>query len=205
MTADTPRPLPRHFYDRPTLEVARELLGCHLIVESAGERLIGRITETESYPGFLDSACHAYHGRTPRNDVMFGPPGYAYVYIVYGIHDMLNLVTGAPDDPCAVLIRAMEPVAGEATMIERRGGRRGREMLNGPGKLTRALGITQRGFNRCDLCRGTGLWIERGVPVSDNEVIRGPRVGIDYARPEHRDAPWRLRIAAPGERRRRAR
>lgn len=199
--AETPRPLPRSFYDRPTLEVARELLGCHLVVESRGERLVGRITETEGYLGFLDSACHSSHGRTPRTEVMFGPPGYAYVYIIYGIHDMLNLVTEAPDDPCAVLIRAIEPVAGEATMVERRGGKRGRDMLNGPGKLTRALGITKKDFNRCDLCAGEGLWIERGSRVSDDEVIMGPRIGIDYAQPEHRDAPWRLRIAPPGRRR----
>ncbi|MFC0269500.1 DNA-3-methyladenine glycosylase [Kushneria aurantia] len=193
--ADTPAPLPRDFYHRPTLEVARELLGCQLVVESEGERLIARITETEGYLGFLDSACHSSHGRTPRTEVMFGPPGHAYVYLIYGMYDMLNLVTEAVDEPCAVLVRAIEPVVGEATMIARRGGRRGRDTFNGPGKLTRALGISKATFNRHDLCRGEAIWLERGEPVADEDVIMGPRIGIDYARPEHRDAPWRLRVA----------
>ncbi|WP_456269271.1 DNA-3-methyladenine glycosylase [Kushneria sp. AK178] len=199
--APAPAPLPRHFYNRPTLDVARDLLGCHLIVDDGNERLIGRITETEAYLGFQDTACHSSHGRTPRTEVMFGPAGYAYVYIIYGIYDMLNLVTEAEDDPCAVLVRAIEPIQGEATMIERRNGKRGREMLNGPGKLTRAMAITKTAFNRCDLCSGEGLWIEPGTPVNDDDIIYSPRIGIDYARPEHRDAPWRLRIATPQLRR----
>lgn len=196
-----PAPLPRSFYQQPTLEVARALLGCHLIVDDGQERLVGRITETEGYLGLQDTACHSSHGRTQRTEVMFGPAGYAYVYIIYGIYDMLNLVTEAEDDPCAVLIRAVEPIEGEDTMIARRNGKRGREMLNGPGKLTRAMGITKTAFNRCDLCSGEGLWIEPGTPVSDDDVIYSPRIGIDYAQPEHRDAPWRLRIATPQLRR----
>ncbi|ART62638.1 DNA-3-methyladenine glycosylase [Kushneria marisflavi] len=196
-----PVPLPRSFYRQPTLEVARQLLGCHLIVDDGQERLIGRITETEAYLGLVDTACHSSHGRTQRTEVMFGPPGYAYVYIIYGIYDMLNLVTEVEDDPCAVLIRAIEPVQGEETMVARRNGKRGREMLNGPGKLTRAMGITKTTFNRCDVCSGEGLWIESGTPVSEEDIIRSPRIGIDYAQPEHRDAPWRLRIATPQLRR----
>ncbi|WP_457808749.1 DNA-3-methyladenine glycosylase [Kushneria sp. EE4] len=202
MTAvPAPAPLPRHFYNRPTLEVARDLLGCHLIVDDGEERLIGRITETEGYLGLRDTACHSSHGRTQRTEVMFGPAGYAYVYIIYGIYDMLNLVTEVEDDPCAVLIRAIEPIQGEETMIARRNGKQGRDMLNGPGKLTRAMGITKTAFNRLDLCSGQNLWIEPGTPVDDDDVIRSPRIGIDYAEPEHRDAPWRLRIATPQLRR----
>ncbi|MFC0338044.1 DNA-3-methyladenine glycosylase [Kushneria avicenniae] len=196
-----PAPLPRSFYQQPTLEVARALLGCHLVVDDGRERLVGRITETEAYLGLQDTACHSSHGRTQRTEVMFGPAGYAYVYIIYGIYDMLNLVTEVEDDPCAVLIRAVEPIQGEETMVERRNGKRGREMLNGPGKLTRAMGITKTAFNRIDLCSGEGLWIEPGTPVGEEDIIRSPRIGIDYAQPEHRDAPWRLRVATPQLRR----
>lgn len=196
-----PAPLPRSFYDRPTLEVARDLLGCHLIVDDGQQRLIGRITETEAYLGFMDTACHSSHGRTQRTEIMFGPPGHAYVYLIYGIYDMLNLVTEAVGDPCAVLVRAIEPIQGEDTMIERRNGKRGRDMLNGPGKLTRAMGITKAAFNHCDVCSGEGIWIEPGTPVTDDDIVLGPRIGIDYAEPEHRDAPWRLRIATPQLRR----
>ncbi|MCX2524260.1 DNA-3-methyladenine glycosylase [Larsenimonas rhizosphaerae] len=187
-------PLPRAFYDRPTLDIARELLGCHLIVDHEDGRLVGRITETEGYLGFADTACHSSHGRTPRTEVMFGPPGHAYVYLIYGIYDMLNVVVGPLDDPCAVLIRAIEPLEGESAMIARRGGKRGRELANGPGKLTRALEITRSAFNRHDICTGQGLWIEAGSPVPEADVLTGPRIGIDYAEPEHRDAPWRFRV-----------
>ncbi|MCM2972389.1 DNA-3-methyladenine glycosylase [Larsenimonas suaedae] len=189
-----PTPLERAFYARDTLEIARDLLGCRLVVECDGERLVGRITETEGYLGFADTACHSSHGRTPRTEVMFGPPGYAYVYLIYGIHDMLNLVVGPEDDPCAVLIRAIEPLEGEASMIAHRRGKKGRELANGPGKLTQALGITKARFNRHDVCLGEGLWVEPGERFDDADVVTGPRIGIDYAEPEHRDAPWRFLV-----------
>lgn len=163
--------------------------------EVGGERLVGRIVEAEAYAGALDSASHASRGLTPRNTPMFGPPGHAYVYLIYGLHDMLNLVTDTHGEPGAVLLRAITPVSGEAAMIAHRGGRRGRDLANGPGKLARAMNITLAELNRHDLCRGERLWLEAGEPVADSRVIAGPRVGVDYARPQDRDAPWRFRLA----------
>lgn len=187
-------PLPRSFYARPVLALARDLLGRHLVRRINDERLIGRIVETEAYGGLLDSASHASRGLTPRTATMFGPPGHAYVYLIYGIHDMLNIVADIEGEPGAVLIRAITPIAGETAMIARRGGKRSRELANGPGKLAQAMNITLAELNRHDLCAGERLWLEAGEPVEDGLVIAGPRVGIDYAMPADRDAPWRLRI-----------
>lgn len=188
-----PSPLPRTFYARPSLVVARDLIGRLLVREVDSERLVGRITEVEAYAGALDSASHACRGLTPRSATMFGPPGHAYVYLVYGLHQMLNVVTDKDGEPGAVLIRAITPVSGEISMIARRGGKH-RELANGPGKLAQALGITVAELNRHDLCLGQQLWLEAGEPVADNRVIAGPRVGIDYALPKDRDAPWRFRL-----------
>lgn len=185
--------LPRDFYTRPALVVARELLGRHLVREIGDEILVGRIIETEAYAGALDSASHAFRGLTPRTATMFGPPGHAYVYLVYGLHQMLNVVTDEDGEPGAVLIRAITPISGETSMIARRGGRRGRELVNGPGKLAQALSITVAELNRHDLCHGQRLWLEAGEPVTDDQVIAGPRVGIEYALPKDRDEPWRFR------------
>ncbi|GAB2792609.1 DNA-3-methyladenine glycosylase [Halomonas shantousis] len=189
-------PLPRDFYARPGLIVARDLLGRYLVRESGNERLIGRIVETEAYGGAEDSASHASRGRTLRTATMFGPPGHAYVYLIYGMYDMLNVVTEGEGEPGAVLIRAITPVAGEASMIAHRGGKRGRELANGPGKLVRALNITLAELNRHDVCAGHKLWVEAGEPVADEQIITGPRVGVDYAEPDDRDAPWRFRLAS---------
>ncbi|WP_106476257.1 DNA-3-methyladenine glycosylase [Phytohalomonas tamaricis] len=186
--------LERDFYARPTLDVARDLLGRHLVHEINGERLVGRIVETEAYGGIFDTACHVAKGRTPRNDVMFGPPGHAYIYLIYGIYNMLNIITERDGEPGGVLIRAITPVEGETTMIAHRGGKRGRELANGPGKLTRAMNITLATFNRHDVCTGEKLWVEPGIAVDDAHIIAGPRIGIDYAEPKDRDAPWRLRV-----------
>ncbi|WP_072824757.1 DNA-3-methyladenine glycosylase [Modicisalibacter ilicicola] len=187
--------LPRAFYARPSLEVARDLLGRHLVHESNGERLVGRIVETEAYGGAEDSASHASRGLTRRTSPMFGPAGHAYIYLIYGIHDMLNLVTESPGKAGAVLLRAIAPVAGEASMVRHRGGRR-RDLANGPGKLTQAMGVTLAEFNRHDLCQGDRLWLAPGEPVDDHLVTAGPRVGIPYAEPRDREAPWRLRCPA---------
>ncbi|MHB0776222.1 DNA-3-methyladenine glycosylase [Halomonas sp. WWR20] len=190
-----PEPLPRSFYARPSLIVARELIGCHLVRETGDERLVGRIVETEAYGGAGDSASHASRGHTPRTATMFGPPGHAYIYLIYGMYDMLNLVTEIEGEPGAVLIRAITPLTGEASMIARRGGKRGRELANGPGKLVRAMSITLAELNRHDVCAGNRLWVEAGAPVGAADIVAGPRVGIDYAEPEHRDAAWRFRLA----------
>lgn len=187
-------PLPRAFYARPTLEVARALLGTHLVrMLPDGTPLVGRVVETEAYVGAEDSANHARFGRTPRTALMYGPPGYAYVYLTYGIHWMLNAVTDATDFPAAVLVRAVEPVAGQEAMARHRPVHRPRDLTNGPAKLTQAFAITGAFYGH-DLTAGRDLWFAPGEPVPDSHIVRTPRIGIDFARPEHRDAPWRFTI-----------
>lgn len=133
--------LSREFYERNTLEVARELLGKVLLVHSDGEVTAGRIVETEAYRE-NDPACHAWVGKTPRNEIMFGEPGRVYVYFIYGMYEMLNLVTEAKGKPAAVLIRALEPLSGIEAMRKRRPHVRAeRDLLNGPGRLARAMGV----------------------------------------------------------------
>ncbi len=135
--------LNQNFYNRPTLEVARDLLGKKLVRRMDGVELSGIIVETEAYCGSGDSACHAHRGRTERNAVMFGPPGRAYVYFTYGMHYLLNLVTEEEGNPSAVLIRAIKAVSGLEQMEARRK-RRGKELTNGPAKLCRPLASTKR-------------------------------------------------------------
>ena len=171
--------LPRSFYRRPADRVALDLLGCSVVRRLDGVCLVGRIVETEAYVGMDDLACHAASGRTARNDVMFGPPGYAYVYFVYGMHHMLNVVCQPRGVPEAVLVRALEPRAGIERMRARRRVRRDTEIASGPGKVCRALGVT-RAHNGADL-RGADLWIEPGTLAADESVLRGPRIGVDYA------------------------
>ncbi len=182
--------LPREFYAQPTLTVARQLLGARLVRLLDGQRLAGLITETEAYIGEEDQGCHARSGRTRRNAVMYGPPGYAYVYFTYGMHWCLNAVTEAEGRPAAVLIRAIEPVEGvEIIAARRRGGD-----TRGPAKLTQALGITgtENGLDLCD--PASGLWIEAGEPVADERVRRGPRIGL-YTVPEPwKSLPWRFLV-----------
>lgn len=157
--------LGRDFYARPTLTVARELLGKVLISESPEGRTAGRIVEAEAYIGESDPACHAARGRTPRNAIMYGPAGYAYVYFTYGMHFMFNIVTEAEDFPAAVLIRAVEPLEGLALMRWRRGVRQLIDLCSGPAKLCRAMGIA-RNLLGSDLCAGP-LTIEeaRRIPA----------------------------------------
>lgn len=181
-------PLSRDFYNRDTLEVARDMLGCWLVREHNGEQMAARIVETEAYCGAEDSACHAHRRRSPRTEAMFGPAGHAYVYLVYGMHWLLNVVTEPEDSPCAVLIRAVEPTANEAVMRATRQAA-GRQLSNGPGKLTRALTIDKPLYGH-DMTQADKLWISKAT--HDAKIASGPRVGIDYAQPEHRDAPWRL-------------
>jgi len=173
------RKLPRSFYARETLTVARELLGLHLVHAGPRGRQVGRIVEVEAYRGPHDLAAHSSRGRTARTDVMFGPPGHAYVYLIYGFWNCLNVVTAAEGVPHAVLIRALEPVNG----ID--------DTTHGPGLLCRALHI-DRTLNRTDLTGGT-LWIER---PPDREyrrprVGRSTRIGVDYAG-DWAKKPWRF-------------
>jgi len=182
--------LPREFYDRDTLLVARELLGQRLVRLLNGERLVGRIVEVEAYIGETDQACHASCGRTARNAVMYGPPGHAYVYFIYGMHHCLNVVTEGEGFPAAVLIRALEPLEGVTTMRRLRQGRPDRELTNGPAKLCQALNI-DRTFNGIDLCAPGPLFIEAGTPVNEAEVGTGPRVGV-RGDEQALTAPWRF-------------
>lgn len=178
--------LPRSFYARSALTVAPELLGKEL--RHGPVRL--RITEVEAYTE-QDSACHAYKGRTARTEVLFGPPGRAYVYLCYGLHQMLNVVTDERQ-AAAVLVRACEPVAGLSLVRERRGGKEGPVLLTGPGKVGQALAV-DTSYSGHVLYRRGGLELHDGEPPA--AVLTGPRVGIDYADPVDRDAPWRFAAA----------
>jgi len=170
------------FFNRDTVAVARELVGANLCRRIAPRRVIrARITETEAYDGPEDRACHASKGETQRTTVMFGPPGVWYVYLCYGVHWMLNVVTREKGFPAAVLIR-------------------GCDRVSGPGRLTRELAIG-RADNAIRAARARGLWIERGPGgVPDDAVATGPRVGIGYAGEPWTSIPWRFRWRA-GERR----
>ena len=187
--------LTRDFYNRPALDVARDLLGCRLVRLQDGQRLSGLILETEAYQGEDDLGCHASAGMTPRTAVMFGPPGHAYVYFTYGMHWMLNAVTGEEGVPGAVLIRAIHPMEGVEMMTENRpynAGKRG--WTDGPAKLTQALQI-QREFNTIDLCDPkSGLWIESGEPVPDEAVTRSARIGLNSVPEPWRSIPWRFLV-----------
>ena len=182
--------LNRKFYHRPTLEVAYDLLGKKLVRQRNGRELAGIIVETEAYCGRKDSACHAYRGRTLRNAVMFGPPGHAYVYFTYGMHYLLNLVTQDEGEPCAVLVRAIEPLSGLAEMQTRRK-QQGKNLTNGPAKLCQALDI-DKAYNGWDLTKGLQLWVEKNPNVQAGRIITTPRIGIDYADKKDRDALWRF-------------
>lgn len=184
--------LDRRFYRHHTLWVARALLGKKLVRQINGLELTGMIVETEAYCGEEDSACHAHRGKTPRNAVMFGEPGHAYVYFTYGMHYMLNLVTEDKNNPCAVLVRAIVPLAGVEEMETRRK-RKGVELTNGPAKLCQAFGI-DKSLNGWDLTCGKHLWVERYKNIPDKSTIATPRIGIDYAQKEHRNALWRFLI-----------
>ncbi len=186
-----PRPLPRSFYARPTLTVARDLLGSIVARRlPGGEILRGRIVETEAYVGEADKACHARAGRTPRTEVMYGPPGFAYVYLTYGMHHLLNAVAEREGFPAAVLIRAAEPLEGLPRMARSRGTDRPHLLMSGPGKLCQALGLDLR-QNREDL-RGRVVWIEEGEPVFDRTVATSPRIGCQTAAPPYDRIPWRM-------------
>jgi DNA-3-methyladenine glycosylase len=166
--------LEKGFFDRSVHLVARELIGCRLFFEGCG----GVIVETESYERD-DPACHAYVGLTDRTEVLFGPPGRAYVYLSYGIHSLLNFVAEPEGEAAAVLIRALEPTAGIDAMRARRGDRPDRDLCSGPGKLTEALGI-DLSENGADLARNPFLLLPRQEGWQ-GQVVTGPRVGITKA------------------------
>jgi DNA-3-methyladenine glycosylase len=180
----------RSFYEQSTLDVARQLLGKYLVRKHPDGTTVGRIVETEAYVGPDDKACHASRGRTARTEIMFGAAGHAYVYLVYGFHHMLNIVTEQMDFPAAVLIRAVEPVGGVALMKKRRDTEELRQLASGPGKLCEAFAI-DRDLNGSDLC-GSILYI-RDDGDSTPGVVARPRIGVDYAGKWKRK-PWRFLI-----------
>lgn len=179
------RLLPQAFYARDALCVARALIGAQVCRED----VILRITEVEAYRWPDDTANHCRFGRTARNEPMWGPAGHAYVYLCYGLHNMLNVVTNGEGEGAAVLIRACEPVAGLSTVARRRGGRTGPDALNGPGKVGAALGLDAH-FSHHALFEPGGLEVREGA--SPRAIAVGPRVGIEFADQSHRNAPWRL-------------
>jgi DNA-3-methyladenine glycosylase len=179
-------PLLPSFYDRDALDVARDLVGAQ--IAHAGVRL--RITEVEAYRYPGDTANHARMGRTRRNAPMWGPPGHAYVYLCYGMHHLLNFVTGPEGHPAVVLVRAAEVVEGLDVVTARRGNLAGPALLTGPGKIGQALALDTS---------HSGLPLSGPLAVYARDrthpLLVGPRIGIDYAEPDDREAPWRLAIA----------
>ncbi len=181
----------RSFFQQPAPTVARDLLGAVLVRHlPGGETLRGRIVETEAYHGYDDSASHGRAGPQGRAAVMFGEAGHAYVYLIYGMYHMLNVSTDEEGFPSAVLVRAVEPLEGVEAMLALRPVPL-RSLTNGPGKLCQAMAI-DRSLNAEDVTSSAALWFEPGTPVADGEVLCSPRIGIDYAAPEHRDRPWRF-------------
>ncbi len=187
-------PLTQRYFTRNVLEVAPDLLGTRLVRAFDGVRVAGIIIETEAYNGEQDLACHARAGLTPRTAVMYGPPGRAYVYFTYGMHWMLNCVTGPEGEPSAVLVRAIYPTEGLEQIAARRAGRKPAQWADGPAKLCQALAIDGR-LNGADLTNPSSeLWIEPGIAVSAEKIITGPRVGIAYAGEPWVSMPWRYQI-----------
>ena len=165
-------PLPVSFYDRPTLTVARELLGKRLIYLQDGQWQELEINETEAYDGPEDKACHAHKGRTKRTEVLFGPPGNWYVYLCYGIHWLTNIVTGPVDYPAAVLLR-------------------GAGTYDGPGKLTKAIGMSGT-THRQPSTPSCGFYVADAPPISNDRIRRTARIGVDYAGPVWSNKPYRF-------------
>ncbi len=184
-----PRRLRRAFFDRPTLDVAADLIGKVLVHAAPDGLSAGVIVEVEAYVGESDPACHAAPGPTARNAPLYGPPGIAYVYLNYGLHYLTNAVTEAEGAPAAVLLRALEPIEGLEAMARRRGRPMpAHHLCRGPGNLSRAMGVSGA-HNRIDL-EGDRLWIEdRGIPTGERRW--GPRIGIRVGV----DRPWRCWVA----------
>ncbi|MEU2657994.1 DNA-3-methyladenine glycosylase [Streptomyces sp. NPDC007325] len=187
-------PLPRSFFDRPVLEVAPDLLGRTLVRTTAEGRIALRLTEVEAYAGAIDPGSHAFRGRTPRNAVMFGPPGHAYVYFTYGMWHCLNLVCGPEGEASGVLLRAGEILHGaELARPRRRTARKDAELAQGPARLATALDVP-RSLNGTDVCAGPDapLGVLTGTPPSPALIRTGPRTGVGGDGAPH---PWRFWIA----------
>ncbi len=183
--------MPRSFYDRPVLDVARELLGAVVARATSDGTVTVRLTEVEAYDGAHDPGSHAFRGRTPRNATMFGPPGHAYVYFTYGMHFCVNLVCAPAGTAAAVLLRAGEVVAGVDLARHRRPAAAVRDLARGPARLTRALEI-DRGLDGADVTDATSpLLVLAGTAVPDVRVRTGPRTGVGGAGGV---TPWRFHM-----------
>jgi DNA-3-methyladenine glycosylase len=189
---NTPERLPRKFYARSTLVVARELLGQRLVRIEDGRRYSGIISETEAYIGTEDLGCHARSGRTPRNESMWGPAGYLYVYFTYGMHWMLNFVTEAESFPAAVLMRAIIPQEGLAEMRIRRKNKPDRVLTNGPAKLCQALNINGKLDGADSLIIQSPVFIEKMPAIEDQYVHTSPRIGLNTIPEPWKSKPWRF-------------
>ncbi len=195
-----PRPaisLPRSFYAREPDVVAQALIGKHLVRVLGNQRLVGRIVEAEGYRGLEDAASHASSGPTPRNRPMFGPPGFTYVYFIYGMHWMFNITAHPEGTPGAVLIRGLEPLEGVEAMIRSRGGwalAKGPRLTSGPARLAQALDINGT-LNAIDLCGAGPLAVTEGALLAGEQVVSGPRVRVPGDK-EAQERPWRFWIAA---------
>ncbi len=186
------KPLPPSFFRRSSVQVAPDLLGCYLVKQENDVLLLGRIVEVEAYLGADDAASHAFRGLTARNRSMFAAGGVAYVYLIYGMHHCLNVVTGEAGDGQAILIRALEPLRGIERMAQRRGGRPITQLCNGPGKLCQAFAIDRR-FDGHDLTAGRVLWLaESTAPVT--AIRQGSRIGV-RGDEQARTRPWRFYLA----------
>jgi len=187
--------LQRAFYQQDIIAVSKSLLGKVLVHESAEGTTVGRIVETEAYMGPEDKAAHSFGGRrTDRNEVMFGQKGHAYVYLIYGMYNCINVTAGVVQGkPEAVLIRALEPVAGVDVMAKRRGAALGKVagLTNGPGRLCMAMGIS-RLQNKLDLTVPP-LYIQDAAPIAQEDIVEAPRIGVDYAG-EWKNKPWRFYV-----------
>lgn len=192
--------LKRNFYNRPTITVAKELLGKYLVRKANKGVIRAKITETEAYCGTRDLACHASKGLTPRTKVMFGPPGYAYVYMIYGMYHCLNIVTEERGNPSAVLIRGAE-ICSKYYVLSIKGKNGNKKpiihntnpmirKLSGPGILCRELKIDRK-LNNADLIKNNKLWVEEGEKIKPSRIKKGKRIGVDYAG-SYKDKLWRF-------------
>ncbi len=189
MTQKPFKPLRREFYERPTLKVAKELLGKVLVKEDANHTIYTKIVDVEAYIGPEDKACHASKGRTKRTEIMFGPAGFTYVYLIYGMYQLLNIVTERKEYPAAILIRGLERLErDEAEILQ--------SHIDGPGRVGRFLGL-DRIHNGLDTTLATTIWVEdHGLPVSQKHIQALPRIGVDYAG-EWAKKLWRFCLPAP--------
>ncbi len=179
------------------MKIATDLLGQRLVKIDARGRLSGVINEVEAYIGPDDQACHARFGKTPRNSIMWGRPGFAYIYFTYGMHWLLNCVTEGDGFPAAVLLRSIVPVEGREVMLERRNGRR-RHLADGPAKICQAFDLTGAD-NARDLCaEGSTLFLESGIRIPRRQIESTPRIGIDSVPEPWKSIPWRFTCRIPG-------